>query len=79
MALQRLTLTTPFLTHLDAVRQRGLRLQTLAALTGFSDVSNFLSQLRVPFAATNNNRERWQTVALLTNFVGEPFDTEAAS
>ena len=72
----KLTLTSGFKIHLEQTRERGLKLSTLAALTGFNNSANLLCQLRVPFAATRHNRERWQTVAVLTNFAAELFEQE---
>ena len=79
MGGRRLTLNNTFREHLDQARQRGLKLQTLAMLTGFSDPMNLLSQMRVPFAPTSHNRERWRTIALLTNYDGEPLEQESSS
>ena len=75
----RLTLNTAFREHLDQTRERGLRANTLAALTGFGNASNLRAQMREPFAPTRHNRERWRTVAVLTNFHGETVEQESAS
>ena len=70
----RLTLNTAFREHLGRGRERGLRVNTLAVLTGFRNSSNLLAQIRKPFAPTRHNRERWREVALLTNFHGETME-----
>ena len=75
----RLQLNTAFREHLGRTRQRGFKFQTLAVLCGFGNSSNLRAQIRKPFAPTRYNRERWRTVAVLTNFDGEPLDQESSS
>lgn len=75
----RLTLNAAFREHLGQTHERGLRFNTLAALAGFVNSANLRAQIREPFPPTRYNRERWRTVAVLTNFHGETVEQESAS